>query len=79
MNHLEHFLLFASTASAFVSLSTFASLVSVPMKILSSAVGLKIYALTAGIKKYKSIIQKKMKNHDKIVLFAKKDYHYFDF
>ena len=35
-----------------------------------SAVGLKICAIAAGIKKYKSIIKKK-KEHDKIVLLAK--------
>ena len=39
--------------------------------IKSSAIGLKIYAITAGIKKYKSIIKKKKKKHDKIVLVAK--------
>ena len=37
----------------------------------SSAIGLKIYAITAGIKKYKSIIKKKKKKHDKIALRAK--------
>ena len=31
---------------------------------------IKIFAITAGIKKYKSIIKKK-KNHDKIVLLEK--------
>ena len=38
--------------------------------IRSSAVGLKICAITAGIKKYKTVIQKKKKKH-KIVLLAK--------
>ena len=38
---------------------------------MSSAIGLKICAITAGIKKYKSIIKKKKKKHDKIVLLAK--------
>ena len=37
----------------------------------SSGIGLKIYAITAGIKKYKSIIKKKKKKHDKIALQAK--------
>ena len=35
------------------------------------AVGLKICTITAGIKKYKSIINKKRKKHDKKVLLAK--------
>ena len=37
---------------------------------MSSAVVIKIFAIIAGIKKYKSIIKKK-KNHDKIVLLEK--------
>ena len=45
----------------------------IPIGIRSSAVGLKLCAITAGIKKYKSIIKKKKKEkrHDKIVLLAK--------
>ena len=39
--------------------------------IANSAVGLKICGSTAGIKKYKLIIKKKKKNHDKIVLLGK--------
>ena len=39
--------------------------------IASSAIGLKVCAITAGIKKYKSIIRKKKNNHNKIVLLAK--------
>ena len=50
-------------------ISAFASLFGIPIGITSSAKGLKICAITAGIKKYKSIIKKK--KHDKIVLFAK--------
>ena len=42
------------------------------MGIASSGVGLQVFALINGIKKYKSIIQKKKeKKHDKIVLLAK--------
>ena len=54
-----------------VSISAFASLVCVPVSITSSAVGLKICLITAGIKKYKSIIKKKKKKDDKIVLLLK--------
>ena len=32
---------------------------------------IKIFAITAGIKKYKSIVKKKKKKHDKRVLFRK--------
>ena len=38
---------------------------------MSSATGSRISAIIAGIKKYKSIIQKKKKKHDKMVLLAK--------
>ena len=37
--------------------------------------GLKICAITAGIKKYKSIIKKKKKKYDKIVFLAKVKSH----
>ena len=39
--------------------------------IISSTIGLKICAITTRIDKYKSIIKKKKKKHDKIVLLAK--------
>ena len=54
-----------------VSISAFASLVGIPIGITSSSIGLKICAITVGIKKYKSIIKKKKKKHDKILLLAK--------
>ena len=38
---------------------------------ISSAVGLESFAITAGIKKYESIIKKNKKKYDKIVLLAK--------
>ena len=70
-NYIEHFLIFASTITGCVSISAFASLVGIPIGIASSTIGLKICVITAGIKKYKSIIKKKKKKHDKIVLLAK--------
>ena len=48
----------------------FFSLVCIPVGITTSEIGLKICAITAGIKKYKSIIKKKRKKHDKIILLA---------
>ena len=38
---------------------------------MSSAIELKICVITAGIKKYKSIIKKKKKKHNKTVSLAK--------
>ena len=46
-------------------------MLGVPVGITSSEIGLKIYAITAGIKKYKSIIKKRKKKHDRVVLLAK--------
>ena len=71
MNYIDYLLIVISTITVCVSISAFASLVSIPIGITSSAIGLKICAITAGIKKYKSIIKKKKKKHDKIVLLAK--------
>ena len=46
-------------------------MLGIPIGIRSSAIGFKICAIAAGIKKYKSIIKKKKKKHEKIVLLAK--------
>ena len=67
----KHFLfleMLASTITAYISISAFASLLDIPIGITSSAIGIKISAIAAGIKKYKSIIKKKKKKHDKILL-----------
>ena len=71
LKYFRHFLIFISAVSGFVSISAFSSLVGVPIGIKSSAVALKICAITTGIKKYYSIIKKKRKKQDKIVLLAK--------
>ena len=52
-----------------VLISAFASLVGIPVVIARSVTIMKICAVTARIKKYKSIIKKK--KHDKVVLLAK--------
>ena len=61
----------ASTITGCISISAFASLIGIPIGITSSAIGLKICAITAGIKKYKSTIKKIKKKHDIIVFLAK--------
>ena len=45
--------------------------VGILIGITSFTKGLKIFAIAAGIKKYKSIIKKNKKKHDKTVLLAK--------
>ena len=71
LNHIEHFLILASTITGCISISVFPSLLGIPIGVTSSAIGLKPYAITAGIKRYKSIIKKKKQKHDKMVLLAK--------
>ena len=71
LNYVEHLLILASTIAGCVSISAFASLVCVPVGITSSAVEINICAMIAGIKKCKSIIKKKKKKYDKIVLLGK--------
>ena len=61
LNYIENFLILASTITGCVSISAFASLIGMPIGIMSSAIGLKICVTTAGIKKYKSIIKKRKK------------------
>ena len=55
LNYIEHFLILASTITGYISISAFASLISIPIGIKSSAIELKMCSITAGIKKYKSI------------------------
>ena len=71
LNYIEHFLILASAIAGCISISAFVSLLGIPIGITSSAVGLKICAVTAGIQMYKSIVKKKKKKHDKMVLLAK--------
>ena len=64
LNYIEHILILASAITGCISTSTLAYLLGIAIGITSSAIGLKICAITAGIKKYKSIIKKKKKKHD---------------
>ena len=69
LNYIECFLILASAITGCGSISAFSSLVGTPIEITTYATRLKICAIAARIKKYKSIIKKN--KHDKIVLFAK--------
>ena len=51
LNYFDYFLVFVSAISGCVSISVFVLLINVPLGNASSIVGLKIFALTAGIKK----------------------------
>ena len=50
LNFMEQFLLLASAFAGCISISAFASLIGIPIGIMSSAIGLKISARTAEIK-----------------------------
>ena len=60
-NYVEHQLILLFTVSPCVSRSPFAL----------AGTHIENCVITAGIKKYKSIIKKEKKKHDKIVLLAK--------
>ena len=68
LNFIEHFLILVTGC---ISISVSAFLHGISIGITISAIGLNICAITPGIKKYKSIIKKKKKKHDKLVLSAK--------
>ena len=70
LNYIEHFYL-ASAITGCISISGYASLLGMPIRITSPVVGLKICAIAGAIKKYNSIIRKIKKKHDKIALLAK--------
>ena len=71
LTYIEHFLILASTITGCVSISTFLSLVDILVEITSSAIGLNIWAIIAGIEQFKLIIKKKKKKHDKMIILAK--------
>ena len=71
LNYSDRLFILASTITGSVPISAFSSTVCVSWGITSSAVGIKFITITAAIKKYKSFIKKKKKNHDKIVFLGK--------
>ena len=71
LNNIAYFLILASKIIECVFISAFTSLVGISIGITSSAIGLKICAIAAAFKKYRSITERKKKKHDIIVLLAK--------
>ena len=63
LNYIKHLLISASNVTRCFSISHTAS--------LSSTAGMKIYAITAPIKRCNSLIKKIKKIHDRIVLLPK--------
>ena len=73
MNYIEHLLILITTGTGCVYISVFAFLVGISIGITGSAIALKICVITARIKRYKSIIRKKEKKHDKTLSLAKQN------
>ena len=59
MNYAKYLLILASAVTKSFSIYAFASLIGILVDIASSAVEIKIFAITAVIKKCKSTIKKK--------------------
>ena len=70
LNYVENLLILSLTITGCVWMSIFASLVHSNVVTISS-VGIIIFAIIAGIKKYKTMTKKKKKKHDKIKLLGK--------
>ena len=68
---LNTFLILASAITGCISIFDFTSFIVFPIEITSCTIGLKIYVVTAEIKKYQSINERKKNKHDKILLLAK--------
>ena len=68
---VEHLLILAATIFCCILISVFALLLAIRVGITSSAIGIKSFVITVGIKMYKSIIRKKKKKQDKIVSLGK--------
>ena len=64
INDIEHFSILASAITGYISISTFASLLGIPLGITSSEIGLKTCVIAAWYKNYKPIIKKRKKKHN---------------
>ena len=62
LNYIDQWLILVSAITGCVSVSAFGSLVGTLVGAASSAVGLKISAITAEIERYNSIMKKKRKS-----------------
>ena len=71
LNYMELFLILSFSITGCISISTFTSLLGISIGITSSAIGLKICAVIAGIKIFNSIFKKKKKKQDKTALLGK--------
>ena len=59
LNYIEHFLILASIITGCISISAFASLLSIPIEITISAIGLQICAIAEGLKIVNELTKRK--------------------
>ena len=71
LSYIEHFLILTSTITGCILISAFASLIGFLIRTYEICNEIKNLCNNCRNKKYKSIIKKKKKVHDKIVLLAK--------
>ena len=62
LNYINRSLVLVSAITVSVSVSTLALLACISVGVASFSVVLKIFTITAGIKKYKSVIKKNRKS-----------------
>ena len=79
LDYIDHLAIVISTITGCVSISAFVSLVGIPIGITNSVIRLTICAITAWIKKYKSIFKKKKKKHHKRKMLAKSELNSIEF
>ena len=75
LNYVEYLLNSDYVVARYVSISAFVYLVGILISITSSAIGLETFAITVGVKKYKSIMNKKKKKNDLNSIASKVKYH----
>ena len=61
LSYIEHFFILAYTITEYISISTFDSVLCIPIGFIVSPIELKVWAIAARIKKYKAIFKKKKK------------------
>ena len=62
LKYVEHLLILTSTVTGYISISGFSSLVAISAGITSSAVGIKVCTITAGIKSISQLQRKRRKS-----------------
>ena len=62
LSYNEYFLILASAITECIPISDFASMLGISLGIMSSAIGIKTFAVAVGTKNYQAIIKKQKKN-----------------